>query len=153
MLTLKEAKKIQNERESKALISFVLSIALVLMSYYVILEYTNLFSLSSLFYLIPIGLLLLAVKKTRIYLFLTPKEFIGDVVYLNVYEVRSQRVKGGRGYMTNDHLEVDLIIERKDGKSKNIQIPASPLTNEIAVGTRLALLRFIYQPIIIDASK
>ena len=55
--------------------------------------------------------------------------------------------------MTNDHLEVDLIVERKDGKSKNIQLPASPLTNEIAVGTRLALLRFIHQPIIIDASK
>ena len=153
MLTLKEAQKIQKERESKALISFVLSIALVLMSCYVILEYTSLFSLSSLFYLIPIGLLLLAVKKTRIHLFLTPKEFIGDVVYLNVYEVQSQRVKGERSYMTQNYLEVDLIVERKDGKSKNIQLPASPLTNEIAVGTRLALLRFIHQPIIIDASK
>ena len=148
MLTLKEARQRQKDLESRSLIIFVLSLALVLLTVYFLLEYTTLFELSTAFYLIPIGLLAFAVKKTRIYLFLTPKEFSGRVVYLNVYEVRAQRIKGERSYMTHHHLEVDLIIESSDGKSKSLQLPASPLTNHIAEGTELTLLRFIDEPIL-----
>ena len=73
MLTLKEAKKLQKEREGKSVLFFLISFVLIGIVTFLLLEYTTLFELSSIFYLIPIGLLALAVKKTRIYLFLTPR--------------------------------------------------------------------------------
>ena len=150
MLTPKEARKIQKERESKAIITFVISLALVLLATYILLEYTNAFEISTVFYLIPIGLFGFTVKKTQIYLFLTPKEFTGKVVYNNVYIVKSQRVKGERSYMQRESLEMEIIIEN-DEKSKRITIPASyPVAAHISDGVTVSLLRFIYQPIIIE---
>ena len=150
MLTLKEARKIQKERESKAILTFIVSIAFVLLATYILLEYTNAFEISTVFYLIPIGIFAFSVKKTRIYLFLTSKEFSGTVVYNNVYVVKSQRVKGERSYMQHEGLEMEIIVENKD-RSKRITIPASlPVASKISDGTKLSLLRFIDQPIIID---
>ncbi len=150
MLTLKEARKIQKERESKAIITFVFSLAFVLLATYILLEYTNAFEISTAFYLIPIGIFGFSIKKTQIYLFLTPKEFTGTVVYNNVYVVKSQRVKGERSYMQHEGLEMEIIIEN-DEKSKRITIPASyPVASHISDGIKVSLLRFIYQPIIIE---
>ena len=150
MLTLKEARKLQKERESKAVLWFVFSLALVGIATYVLLEFTNVFEISTVFYLIPVALIAIAVKKTEIYKLLTAREFVGKVIYLNVYVVKSQRVRGERSYMTNEALEVEMIIENDEGKSKSLQIPSSPATYNIAEGTELALLRFIDTPIILE---
>ncbi|MBR6783383.1 MAG: hypothetical protein IKM32_01695 [Clostridia bacterium] len=150
MLTLKEARKIQKERESKAVIRFVFSLALVGIAFYALLEFTNVFEINNVFYLIPAALIAIAVKKTRIYLFLTAKEFVGTVTYMNVYMVSSQRVKGGRGYVTNDRLEAEIIVQSEDRKSKSILLPAGPGDNLISEGMTLALLRFVETPIILE---
>ncbi|MBQ8895778.1 MAG: hypothetical protein IJY88_03180 [Clostridia bacterium] len=150
MLTLKEARKIQKERESKAVIRFVFSLALVGIAFYALLEFTNVFEINNVFYLIPAALIAIAVKKTRIYLFLTAKEFVGTVTYMNVYMVSSQRVKGGRGYVTNDRLEAEIIVQSEDRKSKSILLPAGPGDNLIYEGMTLALLRFVETPIILE---
>ena len=150
MLTLKEARKLQKERESNAVLWFVFSLALVGIATYVLLEFTNVFEISTVFYLIPVALIAIAVKKTEIYKLLTAREFVGKVIYLNVYVVKSQRVRGERSYMTNEALEVEMIIENDEGKSKSLQIPSSPATYNIAEGTELALLRFIDTPIILE---
>ncbi len=150
MLTLKEARKLQKERESKAVLWFVFSLALVGIATYVLLEFTNVFEISTVFYLIPVALIAFAIKKTRIYLFLTAQEFVGKVIYLNVYVTRDQRIKGRITYTTVDNLEVEMIIENDEGKSKSLQIPSSPATYNIAEGTELALLRFIDTPIILE---
>ncbi len=153
-MTLNEARKIQRDREQKAIILFVLSIGLVGLATYLLLEFTTIFSISSAFYLIPIGLLALAVKKTRIYLFLTPKEFKGKVVRLDVYPVKVGKVKGEHTYESShgEALEVALYID--NGKTTKLkEMYSCQLTYKISVGTELSLLRFIDQPIIIEDKK
>lgn len=147
-MTIKEARKIQKEREQKAILLFVLSVGMVGLATYLLLEFTSVFEISTVFYLIPVVLFAPAVKKTRIYLFLTPREFSGKVVYINVYVVKSQRVKGERSYTQHESLEAEIIIDNGE-KSKTKILPASPFTNNIAEGTELALLRFIDQPILV----
>ncbi len=153
MLTIKEARKIQKERESKAILTFVFSLVFVALATYILLEYTNAFEISTAFYLIPIGIFGFSIKKTRIYLFFTKKEFTGKVVYNNVYVVKSQRVKGERSYMQYEGLEMEIIVQ-DDSKSKRITIPASfPVAAHISDGVTVSLLRFIDQPIIIEDNK
>ena len=150
MLTLKEARKLQKQREGKAVGLFLASLIVTLLITFVLMEYTSVFEINSVFYLIPVSILSLAVKKTEIYKFATTKEFVGKVVYLNVYVTRDQRIKGRITYTTVDSLEVEMIIENDEGKSKSLQIPSSPATYNIAEGTRLALLRFVDTPIILE---
>ncbi|MBO5786558.1 MAG: hypothetical protein J6R45_04460 [Clostridia bacterium] len=150
MLTIKEARKIQKSREVKAIGLFLASLVVTLLITFVLMEYTTIFEINSVFYLIPVSILALAVKKTEIYRFATTKEFVGKVVYLNVYVTRDQRIKGRITYTTVDSLEVEMIIENDEGKSKSLQIPSSPATYNIAEGTRLALLRFVDTPIILE---
>ncbi|MBO5915268.1 MAG: hypothetical protein J6Q72_07955 [Clostridia bacterium] len=150
MLTIKEARKIQKSREGKAIGLFLASLVITLLITFVLMEYTTIFEINSVFYLIPVSILALAVKKTEIYKFATTKEFVGKVVYLNVYVTRDQRIKGRITYTTVDSLEVEMIIENDEGKSKSLQIPSSPATYNIAEGPRLALLRFVDTPIILE---
>ena len=150
MLTLKEARKLQKSREGKAVGLFLASLVVTLLITFVLMEYTSVFEINSVFYLIPATILAIAVKKTEIYKLLTAREFVGKVVYLNVYVTRDQRIKGRITYTTVDSLEVEMIIENDEGKSKSLQIPSSPATYNIAEGTRLALLRFVDTPIILE---
>lgn len=153
-MTLNEAKKIQKEREKRSIGWFILSVALTALITFLLFKFTTLFSISSAFYLIPIGLLALTVKKTKVYLFLTAKEFRGKVVRLDVYPVKTGNIKGEHTYETSqgEALEVAMYID--NGKTAKLkEMYASPLTYKISVGTELALLRFIDQPIIIEAKN
>lgn len=153
-MTLNEAKKLQKEREKRSIGWFILSVALNALITFLLFKFTTLFSISSAFYLIPIGLLALTVKKTKVYLFLTAKEFRGKVVRLDVYPVKTGNIKGEHTYETSqgEALEVAMYID--NGKTAKLkEMYASPLTYKISVGTELALLRFIDQPIIIEAKN
>jgi len=153
MLTLKEARKLQKERESKAIVGFVISIALIGLLTYVLLEFTTVFELSTAFYLIPIILFGFSVKKTKIYLFFTAREFTGKVIRLDVYPVKVGTMKGDDSYeyrmSTSEALEVALIIDNGK-KTRSLEILVSPVTAKIAEGTTLTLLRFIDTPIITE---
>ena len=150
MQDIKEARKLSKQREARAIGLFLASLIVTLLITFVLMEYTSVFEINSVFYLIPVALLALAVKKTEIYKLFTAREFVGKVVYLNVYVTRDQRIKGRITYTTVDSLEVEMIIENDEGKSKSLQIPSSPATYNIAEGTRLALLRFVDTPIILE---
>ncbi len=154
MLTLKEAKKLQKERESKAILFFLLSFALIGIGTFILLEYTTLFELSTVFYLIPIGLLALAVKKTRIYLFLTPRYFEGSVVRSDLYPVKTGVTKGTRTYETRQGIafEREIFIENGN-RLRSIVVPDGLLSVEPSVGTTFALLHFIDEPVIIDSKS
>lgn len=150
-MTLNEAKKLQKERERKAIFVFCISVGLIGLVTLLLFKFTTLFSVSSAFYLIPIGSFALAVKKTKIHLFLTAKEFRGKVVRLDVYPVKTGNIKGEHVYetMQGEALEVAIYID--NGKRTKLkEMYASPLTYGITVGTEIALLRFIDQPIIIE---
>ena len=150
MQDIKEARKLSKQREARAIGLFLASLIVTLLITFVLMEYTNVFEINSVFYLIPVALLALAVKKTEIYKFLTPKEFVGKVVYMNVYNVKGQLIRGRLTYTTVDHLEAEIIIENEKGKSKTIYLPAGPGDNLIREGMKLALLRFVDTPIILE---
>ncbi len=149
-MTLKEAQKIQKERERKAILVFCISVGLIGLVTFLLFNFTTVFSVSSAFYLIPIGLLALAVKKTKIHLFLTAKEFSGKVVRLDVYPVKTGNIKGEHTYETRQGEALEVAIYIDNGKTTKLkEMYASPLTYGITVGTTLSILRFIDQPIII----
>ena len=150
-MTLNEAKKLQKERERKSVIGFCLSILFIAFGTFMLLEFTPVFEISSGFYLIPIGLLALAVKNTKIYLFLTAREFSGKVVRLDVYPVKTGNIKGEHTYETRQGEALEVAIYIDNGKrTKLIEMLATPITYQIFVGSSLTLLRFIDQPIIIE---
>ena len=150
-MTLTEARKIQKERERKSVIGFCLSILFIAFGTFMLFKFTPVFEISSGFYLIPIGLLALAVKNTKIYLFLTAREFSGKVVRLDVYPVKTGNIKGEHTYETRQGEALEVAIYIDNGKRTKLkEMYASPLTYGITVGTNLTLLRFIDQPIIIE---
>ena len=149
-MTLNEAKKLQKEREQKAVLLFVTSLGLVGLGTWLLMEFTNIFEISTVFTLIPFALIGFSVRKTKMYMFFTPREFKGKVIRMDVYPVKVGKVKGEHTYETSrgEALEVALYID--NGKTTKLkEMYASPLTNKINIGTELVLLRFIDQPIII----
>ena len=153
-MTLNEAKKLQKERERKAFIGFCLSILFIAFGTFMLVEFTPVFEISSGFYLIPIGLLALAVKNTKIYLFLTAREFRGKIVRLDLYPVKTGNIKGEHTYETRQGEALEVAIYIDNGKRTKLkEMYASPLTYGITVGTDITLLRFIDQPIITGNSQ
>ncbi len=154
MLTLNEARSIQKEREKKAIISFTASILLIALGTFLLFYFTDVLELSTAFYLIPIGMIGFAVKKTEIYKLFSAKEFTGKVVRMDVYPVKVGKIRGERLYQQNwgEALEIYLIVD--DGKrSKTATLYASKDTAPLSVGDTVALLRFIYTPVMIEDVK
>ncbi len=150
MLTLNEAREIQKAREKKAIISFTASILLIALGSFLLFYFTDLLELSTVFYLIPIGLFGFAVKKTEIYKLFSAKEFTGKVVRMDVYPVKVGTIKGDDTYEQDwgEALEVSIIVD--DGKrSKTATLYAGKDTALLSVGDTVALLRFIYVPVMI----
>ena len=150
-MTLKEARAIQKERETKAILTFLASIAFIALGSFLLFYLTDVLSISTAFYLIPIALFGLAVKKTKIYKFFEPREFTGKIVRMDVYPVKVGKIRGDDTYEQSwgEALEVALIIDNGD-KSKSVEVIASKATWYLAEGKKVALLRFIYYPIIIE---
>lgn len=152
-MTLKEARKIQKERETKAILTFLASVAFIALGTFLLFYLTDVLALSSIFYLLPVALLALAVKKTKIYKFSEPKEFVGNIVRMDVYPVKVGNMKGDDAYeyrlSTSETLEVYLIVENGK-KSRSAAVLAGKGTWHLAEGKKVALMRFIYYPIIIE---
>lgn len=149
MLTLDEAKKIQKSRERKTLIISFSSFTLIALITFVLYEFTGIFELSSVFWLIPIILVALTLKKTSLLLFLTPRVFEGKVVRMDVYAVKTGTIKGDDIYevQQGEAFEAELFVENGN-KMRTVRLPSGPMTANISVGTKVALLRFVEQPII-----
>lgn len=150
-MTLSEAKIKQKERERKAIISFSLSLLFIAIGSFLLFYFTEILTISSIFYLFPVALIALALKKTRIYKFLEPREFVGNVVRMDVYPVKVGKIHGDDTYEQTwgETLEVSLIVD--DGrKTKSVAVYAAKETWYLAEGKKVAILRFIYYPIIIE---
>lgn len=150
MISHKAAKQIQKERETKAILSFAVSAVVIGAAAYLWFAFTDILSISSVFYLVPIAALAFAIKKTRITEFFKPREFAGKVVDVDVYIVKTARVKGKPSYVMNEYPEAEILIE-KDGKPKSKVLPHCPLTEHLREGDEVAFLRFIDQPIVISS--
>ncbi|MBO5869272.1 MAG: hypothetical protein J6Q89_00830 [Clostridia bacterium] len=151
MLTLKEARKLQKERENRAIFSFLFWFAFISVGSFLLFYLTDITELSSVFCLVPFLLLGLAVKKTKIYLFLTKKEFVGKVIRVDVYPVKTGSIKGEHSYEVRQGEQLESEIFIQGDKLRTCTIPSYiPVAPMIGVGTNLCLLRFIDEPILTD---
>lgn len=151
MLMLDEAKKMQKERERKSLIFSLSSFVITALLTFILYEFTGIFESSSMFWLIPIIIVALTLKKTNLLLFLNPRVFEGEVVRIDVYAVKTGTIKGGRTYEVKqgEAFETELFVEN-DNKMKTVRLLSGPMTTNISVGTKVALLRFVEQPVILE---
>ncbi len=151
MFTLDEAKKIQKDREAKSLTSALIWLILTATATVLVYFFTDLFEFSSAFWLIPIIIIALIFKKTSLGVFLSPKVFEGKVVRMDVYAVKTGYIKGDDIYEVGqgEAFETELFVEN-GSKMRTVRLPSGPMTANISVGTKVALLRFVEQPVIIE---
>lgn len=153
MLTLKKARRIQRAEESKIIIKFLVFAVIIGIGSFVLFRYTNLLSINSVFYLIPIALLLLAGKYTEIFKFFSKREFIGTVVKIDIYPVKEQKVKGAKGYTNfNHYLEAEILVRNEKGQIYSRILPNGDITSRLSEGDNVAFLRFIDEPVVISGA-
>ena len=154
MLTLKKARRIQRAEESKIIIKFLVFAVIIGIGSFVLFRYTNLLSVNSVFYLIPIALLLLAGKYTEIFKFFSKREFIGTVVKIDIYPVTESRVKGSRTYDNGrySYLEAEILVRNEKGQIYSRILPNGDITSRLSEGDNVAFLRFIDEPVVINGA-
>lgn len=149
MISIEEARMLQNKTQKKCIIIFVLSLLLLSgvcfglffvgkREFYVGL-YVSLFVLIYVCY------------KIKITDFFRKKEYEGEVTYFNV---RRERVKetnthqAGSKYLTYDVMFADVIIKDKNGKCRHKTFRFNKEYDNVKAGDRATVLRFVDKPII-----
>lgn len=152
MMTLKEARRIQREREQKVILQFLVLCAVVAVASVLTFAYTNIIEISNIFYLLPFAAMVGVVRITEISKLFAPKEFIGNVENIDIYTVKSQRVKGERSYIQNEGLEAEILLRNKSGRTMIKVLPNGDITSRLCLGDEIAFLRFIDEPVVIKGA-
>ncbi len=152
MLTLDEARAMQKSRQKKSPLKFFVLAVLIASGSVFVFLCTDIIALSSVFYLLPLPFLLLAVKLSEITRLFAPKEFQGEVVSVRVYIMGASKTKGagrGHGPNTKSHYEAELLLKDKKGKALFKTFWNGDVTSHLRPGDEIAVLRFIDEPILI----
>ena len=151
-MTLKQAQAIQREKETQVIIKLIGFSSIVLVASFLLLYYTKMLEISSIFYLIPFAMEGIVIKKTGASTFFTPRIFVGKVIKIDIYGVSEARVKGagkGHGSNYNRFLEAELIARNEKGKTVLRKLYNGDITARLSEGDEIAFLRFIDEPIVI----
>lgn len=153
-MTLNEARKLQKKNETKSIVSFLVCFTVIGLLSALMFSYTTVLEKSAFYLMLPSFALTMAVIKTKIYLFLTRKEFIGRVVHVHIYSIRERQRKGfnyGTGAnSTKRRNEAEIIVENEDGSSVMLTVKHQDTVAKLSDGDKLAILRFIEAPVIIE---
>jgi len=154
VLSIDEARRIQKERSEKALKRFVLLLlldGLAIISAVLLSRNSADIRTAGAIILGALVALIYQIKSTRVYLFLTPKEFTGTVQY---YDVKIEVVKDnlshlpGDKYKTHDAVYGEMIVKDSGGRSKSKKFLYTEEYTKIDVGSTATILRFIDRPVI-----
>lgn len=152
MLTLKEARKLRNEREIQAILKFLISAVFIAILFILLFVYTNILSINSVFYLLPVPFLFIFGKICGMQNFFAPKEFIGEVRNIHVYRITERVSKGvgtGHGGSGGTHFEAELLLVDKKGKTMIKTFWYGDTVSRLKEGDEIAILRFVDEPIFI----
>lgn len=152
MLSLDEARKLQAKYQKSAVLKFSVFTVIILAALFLTLNFTDYLTQYASLYAVFAVLLLLAVKFSKIYVLFQHKEFVGTVQYSNL---KMEPVKkynshqAGTTYQTNDVPMLDLIVLDDKGKKlrKTVEYQWG-WACQFPAGSRVAILRFIDQPIV-----
>ncbi len=158
MLTLKEARKIQKERESKVVARFAVYTAISESAVWALIYFADLLAINNVFYLLPIATLLLAFKFSGMPTFFEPKEFRGTITDIHVYATRDRVVKGaGWGNGSNVGMLYNVANIGVTNEKGRIMTRAYRNEHEICdlrEGGEIIIMRFVPEsPIIIRPTK
>lgn len=153
MLQLKEAREIQRKREKKAgmrfAVCFCFSLLVLLGSFFCARFCTGMFLFEG-GIAVSVLFLLWQARRTKIYLFFSPKEYAATVQH---YEVRTEPVKEslshlvGETYRTHDETVGEMVVTDQKGRVKTKRFLYSPAYDKIGIGDTVILLRFIDRPV------
>ncbi len=153
-MTLEEARKLQKKAETKSIVSFLVCFTVIGLLAALMFSYATVLERSAFYWILPIAALAISVKTTKIHLFLSRKEFIGRVVHVHIYSLRERQRKGfnyGTGQSsTRRKSEAEIIVESEDGHSVMLTVKHQDTVAKLSDGDKLAILRFIEAPIIIE---
>lgn len=154
MMTLNDARKIQKQNETRSLTAFLISFTIIGLLTAIMFSFTDVLEHSAFYLTIPITAMLAAIMLTGIYKFLSKKEFTGRVVHVHIYSIRERRRKGinwgtGAGAMPR-RQEAEIIAEDPEGKSVMLTVKHQDTVSKLSVGDKIAVLRFVETPVIIE---
>lgn len=152
MLTLNEARRLQAEREKKAVIRFSVLIAVIVAAFISVFVFTDYFQkYPALLYAVAAVSFAVSCMNSKIYRFFSPKEFTGTVVYINTSVELAKAYAShqpGVKYRTNEIRMLEMIVDNgKKTVRKNTEYDLK--WGEFREGQTVALLRFIDRPILI----
>ena len=154
MMTLKDARALQKRNETKAIISFLIAFTAIGLLTAYMFSFTKILEHSSFYWLLPILAMMITVRTTKIYRFLSKKEFVGRVVHVHIYSLR-ERSRKGLGYGTGANSrrrrqEAEIIVQSDDGGSVMLTVKHQDTVAKLSDGDKLAILRFVDTPVIIE---
>lgn len=150
MLNLEEARKIQKERQRKALLAFAGWAALIAACTVLTALFTDYFSRIAGLWVLPLLLLALAGRLTRVYRLLAPKEFSGTITDCHVYVEHTKTNAShlpGSTYDAVDVTKMDITVKNAAGNEKSKTFVCNSKNVSLKTGDAVTLLRFIDQPI------
>ncbi len=154
MMTLNDARKLQKKNEAKAITSFLIVFAVIGLLTALMFSYTKVLERSAFYWLIPIIAMMITVRATKIYRFLSKKELVGRVVHVHIYSLR-ERSRRGLGYGTGTNSkprrsEAEIIVQSDDGSSVMLTVKHQDTVAKLSDGDKVAVLRFVDVPVIIE---
>jgi len=149
MITINEARIQQNKEQKKSItiliISFIVLSAVCVWMYFVG-EKEFQFALS--FSIIAFALISYKVKVIE---FFRKKEYEGVVTYFNVHNEKIKKTnshQAGSMYDSYNVLIADMIVEEKNGKTREKTFRYNKEYANVKVGDKANVLRFVDKPII-----
>ncbi|MBQ3230721.1 MAG: hypothetical protein IJB49_06845 [Clostridia bacterium] len=154
LLTLDEARRIQKSNTRKVVLKFVIFVAIVAAATYALYAFTDMFERSSFYYVIPALAVIIAIKLTDFYRIFTPKEVFGEALKIDIYSADERKVKrGGFGALQDRFFEAELMVRSESGKVIFRIYRNGDATSVIAEGDKIALLRLVDEPVIIEGKN
>lgn len=155
-MTLEEARKTQKKEEKRRLTVFSVWICACAIACFLLFYFTDILSISSVFYLLPVLAAGLIVKYCGMLDFLTPKEFRGKIIRLYTFSTRDQVVRGaawGHGpNVTKAYLATEIMVENEKGKTRIETYRNGNVVSRLSEGDEILILRFIEeQPFLVEA--
>lgn len=155
MLTIEEARTRQKRAEKRALIVFFTAVAVAAAASACLFVFADLLSRSAAYRAIPAVMLLMICFKSDIRVFFQPKEFVGEISKIDVFRGRDQVVKGaawGHGpNVSGAYLCTKFTItDKQSGKTIERAYRNNADITKLAVGDKLAVLRFVEWPVVLS---
>ncbi len=156
MLTLNEARKIRQKNEQKIIIKFVISLLVIALSIYLMVNYTNILKHGTFYYIFPAVAIPLAFIATGMHKFLEKKEFCGKVIKIHIYNLDFTRIRMGSDgnrpafkiHTYSNKIEGEIIVQNEKGKTMLKTVRNRDLLLKISEGDTITFLRTIEDPVL-----